>query len=83
MILPHGLDEVGEDSAMAVRTAERCLTATDLMTGETVYLGRDGGWTRDRARALRIDDEFTGALHLLDAEARGHEVSAPRLAEMV
>jgi hypothetical protein len=53
------------------------------LTGDTVYLGQDGFWTRDPACALRIEDDMTGDLHLLDAEARGHEVTAPRLAEAI
>lgn len=68
---------------MPISTAHRFLAARDILTGETVYLGHDGGWTRDPARALRIEDDMTGDLHLLDAEARGHEVTAPRLAESV
>ncbi|MFW5641625.1 MAG: DUF2849 domain-containing protein [Roseicyclus sp.] len=66
---------------MAYPTMHRFLAANDVLTGDIVYLGHDGGWTRDPARALRIEDETTGDLHLLDAEARGHEVTAPRLAE--
>jgi len=63
------------------RTAPfRHLAATDLVTGETVYLGPNGDWTRDPRQALLIDDAMTAELHLLDAEARAHEVSAPRLA---
>jgi hypothetical protein len=66
---------------MPYLTAHRLLAANDILTGDVVYLGHDGGWTRDPARALPIEDEMTGDLHLLDAEARGHEVTAPRLAE--
>jgi hypothetical protein len=55
------------------------LAATDLVTGETVYLGPNGDWTRDPSRALEIADAMTAELHLLDAEARAHEVTAPRL----
>jgi hypothetical protein len=58
------------------------LAAKDVVTGDTVYLGRNGDWTRDPALALRIEDASTGDLHLLDAEARAHEVSAPYLAEV-
>jgi len=59
----------------------RHLAATDLVTGETVYLGPNGDWTRDPRRALGIMDAMTAELHLLDAEARAHEVTAPRLTE--
>jgi hypothetical protein len=55
--------------------------ARDLVSGETVYLGRNGDWTRDRDFALLIDDATTADLHLLDAEARAHEVMAPHLAD--
>jgi hypothetical protein len=59
----------------------RHLMATDLVSGETVYLGRNGDWTRDRDFALLIDDATTADLHLLDAEARAHEVMAPHLTD--
>jgi hypothetical protein len=68
---------------MQHRTAHRFIAARDILTGDTVYLGQDGFWTRDPACALRIEDDMTGDLHLLDAEARGHEVTAPRLAEAI
>jgi hypothetical protein len=66
---------------MTQRPSFHYVAARDLLTGETVYLGRNGDWTRDPALALRIEDTTTGDLHLLDAEARAHEVTAPRLAE--
>ncbi len=62
-------------------SAFRYLAAKDIVTGDTVYLGRNGDWTRDLSFALRIEDAMTGDLHLLDAEARAHEVTAPHLAE--
>jgi hypothetical protein len=66
---------------MTHRTKRRHLVARDLISGETVYLGRNGDWTRDADFALLIDDATTAELHLLDAEARAHEVAAPHLAE--
>jgi hypothetical protein len=68
---------------MQGRTGFRYLAAKDIITGDTVYLDGNGDWTRDKARALRIEDALTADLHLLDAEARAHEVSAPHLAEAV
>ncbi len=61
--------------------AFRFLAAKDVVTGDTVYLARNGGWTRDPGFALKIEDATTGDLHLLDAEARGHEVTSPHLAD--
>ena len=66
---------------MTQRTAFRYLAAKDVVTGDTVYLSKNGDWTRDPTFARRIEDATTGDLHLLDAEARAHEVTAPRLAE--
>ena len=66
---------------MARTTSLRHLAATDLITGDTVYLGRNGDWTREPGAALVIEDASSADLHLLDAEARGHEVSAPYLTE--
>ena len=68
---------------MQERPGFRFLAAKDIITGDTVYLDGNGDWTRDKAHALRIEDALTADLHMLDAEARGHEVSAPYLAEAV
>ena len=65
---------------MPHHTALKLIAATDLVAGDTVYLGRNGDWTRDPASALKIEDATTAGLHLLDAEARAHEVRSPHLA---
>lgn len=59
----------------------KVLTANDLLEGDVVYLGPDGRWTRVHAEALLIEDEAAARIHLLDAEARGHEVVGPYLAD--
>ncbi|NKX45846.1 DUF2849 domain-containing protein [Roseicyclus persicicus] len=59
----------------------KVLTANALIEGDVVYLAPDGGWTRHHAQAELIEDEATAALRLLDAEARGHEVVGPYLAD--
>ncbi|AHM04860.1 hypothetical protein roselon_02541 [Roseibacterium elongatum DSM 19469] len=57
------------------------LTANDLLLGDAVWLAPDGSWTRQMSDALLIEDPGSADLHLLDAEARGHEVVGPYLAD--
>lgn len=59
----------------------KILTANALVEGDVVYLDARGQWTRRPAEALLIEDEADAALHLLDAEARAHEVVGPYLAD--
>ncbi|MGP1355188.1 DUF2849 domain-containing protein [Roseicyclus sp.] len=59
----------------------KVLTANDLLQGDAVWLDRNGQWTRHHSEALLIEDEGSAQLHLLDAEARGHEVVGPYLAD--
>ncbi|GAA5078822.1 DUF2849 domain-containing protein [Roseibacterium beibuensis] len=59
----------------------KVLTANDLLLGDAVWLAPDGSWTRHMSEALLIEDQASADLHLLDAEARGHEVVGPYLAD--
>jgi len=59
----------------------KVLTANALLEGDVVWLARDGHWTRKLEEAELIEDEVTGELHLLDADARAHEVVGAYLAE--
>ena len=59
----------------------KVLTANALLEGDVVYLDADGQWTRIATDALLIKEEADAELHLLDAEARAHEVVGPYLAD--
>ncbi|MDG4650054.1 DUF2849 domain-containing protein [Roseibacterium sp. SDUM158017] len=59
----------------------KVLTGNALLEGDAVWLAANGQWTRHHHEALLIEDEATAELYLLDAEARGHEVVGPYLAD--
>jgi hypothetical protein len=59
----------------------KVLTANALLEGDVVWRARDGQWTRKLEEAELIEDEATAELHMLDADARGHEVVGAYLAE--
>jgi hypothetical protein len=66
---------------MPRRFTPKVLTANALLEGDVVYLDASGQWTRRHEEALLIEDEGTAELHLLDAQARAHEVVGAYLAD--
>lgn len=56
------------------------LTANDLLEGDAVYLGRDGGWTRDFGSARLFVDEAEARRRLAAAESQEDAVIEPYLA---
>ena len=58
------------------------VSANDLLEGDAVWLGRDGGWVRDiRAAEIILDDDRAGAA-LKSAEAQADRVVGAFLAEV-
>jgi hypothetical protein len=64
------------------RFVPKIVSANDLLTGDVVWLGRDGLWTRDLARAAVAEDVETADRLLGAATARPHEVVGPFLADV-
>lgn len=57
------------------------ITANDLRMGHCVWM-TDNGWTDNPRDALVIEDENRADLALLEAEAQGHVVVGPYLAQV-
>jgi hypothetical protein len=64
------------------RFVPKIVSANDLLTGDVVWLGRDGLWTRDLARAAVAEDAETADRLLAEAAGRAHEVVGPFLADV-
>ncbi len=56
------------------------ITANDLRMGHCVWM-TEGGWTPEPAKAQLFEDEAIADLALLEAEAQGHIVVGPYLAQ--
>ena len=58
------------------------VTANHLLDGDVIYLTADDQWTRELAKAERIEDEAHAQLRLLHAQSQPDVVVGAYLAEM-
>jgi len=60
----------------------KVITGNALLEGDVIYLDATGEWTRDLAQARVFTDAAEADLHLLDAQARAHEIVGAYLADV-
>lgn len=68
---------------MSRQFTPKVVTANALLEGDVVYLTRQGQWTRVHAEADLIEDAATADIRMLEAQALGHEVVGPYLADAI
>jgi uncharacterized protein DUF2849 len=68
---------------MAHKFTSKVLTANDLLQGDVIYFGRDGGWTRTHAQAELIEDAARADALLASVSAQAGGIVGPYLANAV